>query len=233
VTASQVITALVAAIAGVAVSPVLCAAISRLHLRKGKEELVSMLARPWRSTPPTRRERFVVPAASALSLGAIGGWLGPNVRLVPFAFLALVVVVVTFIDIDHHRIPDRITLRAFPIAFVLIAVTAVVTGAPRGVIGALIGSLAFGGILFVFHLISPAGMGFGDVKLAFTLGLYVGWVNPFLVLHALMLGAVLGVVVAIPAVVKRGRKAAFPFGPTLCAGTLAAVIFSSALLPNL
>ena len=42
---------------------------------------------------------------------------------------------------------------------------------------ALIGSAAYFLLLFVTHLAYPAGMGFGDVKLALVMGLYLGWVG--------------------------------------------------------
>ena len=48
---------------------------------------------------------------------------------------------------------------------------------PHPVVGA-IGAAVFAGILLVLHLVSPAGLGFGDVKLGVLLGLYLGAVQP-------------------------------------------------------
>ena len=60
---------------------------------------------------------------------------------------------------------------------------------------AVIGSVAYFVLLLVPHLIYPRGMGFGDVKLALLMGLYLGWIypDPFrsgrLIMWALVLGS--------------------------------------------
>jgi leader peptidase (prepilin peptidase) / N-methyltransferase len=94
------------------------------------------------------------------------------------------------------------------------------------------------GILLVVHLISPAGMGFGDVKLAALLGVGLGWlaagyVTAFvLVVWALGIGAVAASVVGISLMAIQGlkRRTPIPFGPYLAFGGLFVVLLSRHLI---
>src|SRR5438445_210225 len=74
-------------------------------------------------------------------------------------------------------------------------------------------------LLLLVHLISPRGMGFGDVRLSFILGLYLGWLGAGHVALGLFLGFLLGSVAGIALVIvrRRSRKEAIPFGPFLAA----------------
>ena len=101
------------------------------------------------------------------------------------------------------------------------------------------GAAAYFLLLLVTHLIYPAGMGFGDVKLALVMGLYLGWLGwtdlePYLgplrlVLYALMLGCILGVVFGLAIRVLTRAKGAFPFGPALATACLVVVLFAADL----
>jgi leader peptidase (prepilin peptidase)/N-methyltransferase len=79
-------------------------------------------------------------------------------------------------------------------------------------------------------------MGFGDVKLALLMGLYLGWIyaDPFrsvaLIMWALVLGSLLGVLAGVGLAVILGRRAEFPFGRALALGCLLAITFSDALV---
>src|SRR6266542_636899 len=87
---------------------------------------------------------------------------------------------------------------------------------------------AAGALLFFYllFLVYPAGMGFGDVKFAPTLGMALGWLSwPVLAVGfflAFLLGGVVGIVAL--AVLRMGRKAAIPFGPWMAAGALLGVL---------
>lgn len=192
---------------------------------------------PWRAPcaacgTGVQRRRFAVQVLSALGFGLIAWHVGPHTTAVPFLFLTAVMVVVTVIDIEHHRIPDRVVFPAFAVAGVLITAVSLWRGEPGWIVSALIGSVAFFAVLAVFNLVYPQGMGFGDVKFALLLGLFLGWVDPLLVLYGLLLASATGIVMAIPTVVRRGRRAEFPFGPALCLGTLLAIVFAESLLPT-
>ncbi len=69
-------------------------------------------------------------------------------------------------------------------------------------------------------------MGFGDVKLSFTLGLALGWIGWGEVFLGLFLGFLYGAVIGMALIVARRPQgeAAVPFGPFLAAGTLTAIL---------
>ena len=121
----------------------------------------------------------------------------------------------TVYDIRQRRLPNALTL---PGAAVVLAVAAV-TG--HGV-PAVIGALALALLYLAVHLVAPAGMGAGDVKLAIGIGALTGcfgidaWV--LAALGAPVLTGVWAVAVAF-----RGRQSTVPHGPSMCAAAATAV----------
>lgn len=161
---------------------------------------------------------------------------GDSSVLVPLLVLGACLVAVSVIDLQLQRIPDRITFPTLALALPLIVVVSVQQDATDAIQAALIGSAAYFLLLFATHMAYPAGMGFGDVKLALVMGLYLGWVGwtplapvagPLrLVLYALMLGCVIGVVFGVATQVITRKRGAFPFGPALAMGCLIVVLFA-------
>ena len=82
----------------------------------------------------------------------------------------------------------------------------------------LIASAAAGGFLFVAWFVYPRGMGMGDVKLAFVLGIFLGRAVAPAMFAAFIAGALVGGLVIARMGVKDGRKAGIPFGPWLALG---------------
>ena len=162
----------------------------------------------------------------------------PVLLLVGYLFLATVLVTVSAIDIACFRLPDRIVLPSLAISLVIVVVESLRASHPRQILFALTGLGIYFGILLVFHLISPAGMGFGDVKLAAVMGLWLGWLAAgyatvfVLVLWALGIGAVAASVLGITLIAIQGinRRTPIPFGPYLAFGTLVVVLFTPHLL---
>jgi len=164
---------------------------------------------------------------------------GDSSLLVPLLVLGASLVAVSAIDLELLRIPDRITFPTLALALPLIVVVSVQQDTTDAIPAALIGSVAYFCLLFTTHMIYPAGMGFGDVKLALVMGLYLGWLGwtplapvggPLrLVLYALMLGCILGVVFGLAVQIVSKRRGAFPFGPALAAGCLVVVLFAADL----
>jgi leader peptidase (prepilin peptidase)/N-methyltransferase len=165
-----------------------------------------------------------VVVAVALTVTAPSVWDWPSRW-----FLAVVLVVLSVIDLRERRLPDPIVLPSVAIAFVLLSAAALLDGSPGRIPSSLLGAALFAGVLLVLHLASPAGLGFGDVKLGLLLGLYLGSVSVALVLWGLLLGSLCGAVVAIPVAVRaRDRRAGIPFGPALAAGTVLALVLAGA-----
>jgi leader peptidase (prepilin peptidase) / N-methyltransferase len=137
----------------------------------------------------------------------------------------LVLVPVALIDLDHHLIPNRITGPA--------AILAVVLGTvldPSGEPARLIAGAAAGGFFGLAALVSPRGMGMGDVKLAAVMGLLLGAsVAPALAI-ALLAGIAVGLVVMARREPGDRRGVGVPFGPFLAFGGLVALSAGHAII---
>jgi leader peptidase (prepilin peptidase) / N-methyltransferase len=140
--------------------------------------------------------------------------------------LAFVCVVLAVIDATTRLLPNRITYPAFPSIALLLALASLGIGEPGRLARALLAAAAVGALFLVLALISPRGMGLGDVKFAPTLGLALGWLSwPAVAVglfSAFLLGGVTGI--GAMALLRMGRKALMPFGPWLAAGALLGVL---------
>ncbi|HEY3259508.1 MAG TPA: A24 family peptidase [Pseudonocardiaceae bacterium] len=139
------------------------------------------------------------------------------------AAVAWLAVVLTATDLRHRRLPDAVTVPAYPVTAVLLAVAGLAGPGPG-----LAARAAAGGALLLavhagVHLAAPRQLGAGDVKLAGPIGAVLGAVS----WSALLAGPVLAAVVtAALAVALRGRTA--PHGPGLLAAALLAALFPAA-----
>ena len=162
-------------------------------------------------------------ATAALFAGAAAAFDRPYVAAVMAAFLA-VLLALALIDARHRILPNRIVYPAI-VGFALLVAAGALAGEGFDLRGALVGFLGYGGGLLLVALVSPRGMGMGDVKLAALIGLVVGSLGAGRVLVAAGVGILLGGLAAIAALLSgRGRKQAIPFGPFLAAGAAAAVL---------
>jgi leader peptidase (prepilin peptidase)/N-methyltransferase len=136
-----------------------------------------------------------------------------------------VMIAVTFIDLDHQIIPDELNIF---LLIVFIVANLFLTFVPwkDGVFGALAGSVP---LFLIVLLTGGAGMGMGDVKLMFVVGLYLGLWNTVLALFlSFIFGGFFGVLLLVTKI--KGRKDAIPFGPWLVLGTLTAIYFGQDLI---
>ncbi len=144
---------------------------------------------------------------------------------------------VSVIDIELLRLPDRIVLPSLLASLVIIPVVSVIDDATDTIRYALVGAGVYFGFLLLTHLIYPRGMGFGDVKLAAVMGLYVGWLAGttmqavVLVLWAMLIGFIGGSVIGLVMLVARRRSQPIPFGPFLALGAVITSLISTGLLP--
>jgi leader peptidase (prepilin peptidase)/N-methyltransferase len=137
---------------------------------------------------------------------------GPTLESLAAAVFCLALAIVTAADLDYRLIPNRVVLPASVVVLTLM------TTADPSAEWALC-ALAAGGGLFVVAFVYPAGMGMGDVKLAFLMGAALGRS----VLPALMLAMLLAVIPAVWLLVrhgKAGRTMGIPFGPFLALGSV-------------
>lgn len=158
---------------------------------------------------------------------------GVSVEAVVFAAFLWSLVVLTAIDLEHRLLPNRVVYPAFLGGWVCLSISALVNDDLASLRDAAIGMLVFGGFFFLVAFIYPAGMGGGDVKLAFVLGTFLGYLGgPGLVVVGMFLSFILGGVVGVAAMVlsDAGRKTQIPFGPFLALGTTIAVFAGQSIV---
>lgn len=143
-----------------------------------------------------------------------------------YLYLAAVGVALALIDLDVRRLPNALTLPSYGIAGALLGVAAFAGAGSAPFVRALLGMAALFGFYFLLVLVYPSGMGFGDVKLAGVLGLYLGWLGWGAVVVGAFSGFLLGALVGVGLMLFRGagRKAKIPFGPFMLLGALIGVL---------
>lgn len=158
--------------------------------------------------------------------GRPGWWL--PVPLVVTAFAVPLAVA----DLRHLRLPNVLTVAAYPAVGAAIGVAALQGGGSLGV-RALLGALVFAGVHAFVHLRAPGSLGAGDVKLAGSVGAVlgaVGWAS-------LAVGACLASVVTVGLATARAlsRRAlgerwrgGLPHGPGLLAAAWIVAVFPAA-----
>lgn len=133
-------------------------------------------------------------------------------------------VAVTLTDLERRIIPNKILLVA---AVLGVAIAAV--GDPGSLPERAIAAAAAGGLFFLAALAYPRGMGLGDVKLAATMGLFLGRDVAPAIFVALLTGSLVGL-----AMIARdgagARKQAIPFGPFLAFGGVVGLLLGSELI---
>ncbi len=144
-------------------------------------------------------------ALLALKFGA--SWF-----LLPHLVLGAALVALSVTDLYLYRIPDRIVFPTLVVSIALIVAISSGTGSSEMIVPALAGMLGYFGLLFVVWFIYPPGIGFGDVKLALLLGLFLGWsangeviFAAVFVAYALFLGCMLFALMSAVIIFARSR----------------------------
>jgi len=140
-------------------------------------------------------------------------------------------IALTMIDLDVQRLPNAIVLPLYPILLATLATGAFLADDASALLRAVIGGAALYALYYVLAFSYPAGMGFGDVKLAGLIGMVLGFISyPALIIGAFaafLLGGILGI--ALIARNRQARKRKIPFGPFMVLGALAAIFVSDPL----
>jgi len=161
-------------------------------------------------------------AVLALVLGRFGGQ--PDV--VAFGFFGVLGVALAAIDIAVQRLPDLLTLPAYPILITLLGGAAIAGHDFAALLRALLGGLALAGAYLVLALVRPGQIGGGDIKLAGVAGLALGWLGWPILIAGAALAFVLSAVVSLALLAARRvtLHSAICFGPFLLGGALLAML---------
>lgn len=180
----------------------------------------------------------LVELGTALFFGLVGWWVlvgllsgqsGGGTRLslsvlvpagIAYLYLAAVSVALALIDLESHRLPDKIVLPAYVAGAVLLGSAALIGGDTARFLTAGVGLAVLWLLYFLMAVFYPGGMGFGDVKLAGVLGMFLGWLGWGSLLvgafSAFLLGGVFALILLVTKRVT--RKGGIPFGPWMLVG---------------
>lgn len=161
-----------------------------------------------------------------LDSATAGTLVAAVLALVAYLYLAAISVALSLIDLDTHRLPNVIVLPAYLVGAVLLAASAVLSGDLSALLRAAIGGAVLGVAYLLMAVVAPGGMGFGDVKLAGVLGIFLGWIGwgALVVgsIAAFLLGGIFGIILIVAK--RGGRKTAIPFGPWMLLGAWIGIV---------
>jgi leader peptidase (prepilin peptidase)/N-methyltransferase len=161
-----------------------------------------------------------------------GAWPPREAALPALLYLAAVSIALAVIDIDTFRLPFWIVAPSYPVAAVLLAVASLTARDGGSVLRMLLGGAALWGVYRLLHAVYPGGMGYGDVRLAGVLGLYLGWLGWGTLVVGGFLGFLTGAVggLAVVALRRGGLKTSIPYGPYMLAGAWLAIPFGDTVV---
>jgi leader peptidase (prepilin peptidase)/N-methyltransferase len=207
-----------------------CGAAGLLGLVAG--DLANRLAGrfPWPAGVPLRsvaagpgpvalRRPLVEVATAVLFVLVVAGW-GVSWQVPAFLLLAAAGVLLTLVDLRHRLLPDRVVVPTLASGTVLLLVAALAEDTWPALLRALLGAAAAFAVFLVLAVVSPSGLGMGDVKLAAVLGLFLGWLGWGALLVGVVAGFVVQAAVAVVLLALRRvrRDSDLPFGPAMLVG---------------
>ncbi len=175
---------------------------------------------------------WLTPYATGVLLGAVSLAV-PSLAVLPaYLVFSSTMVLLTLTDLDTKLIPNRILGPATIIASGLLIVGGIISGERFGLLWAVAGGTAYFGVMFILALISRGGLGFGDVKMSFLIGIFAGYLSLGHVVVAGVGAFLLGGVVALVLLVTRrsSRKDSIPFGPFMTVAGIGAVLLGDAII---
>lgn len=142
---------------------------------------------------------------------------------VALLFISLLVII-NVSDIAYMIIPDKVLLFFLPL-LTIARVFSPLDPWWDSIVGAILGF----GILYLIAIVSRGGMGGGDIKLFFLIGLVLGWLNTLLTLFlASFIGMIIGIVVL--KVRGKGRKTPVPFGPSIAIAAIIVYFYGASMV---
>jgi len=170
----------------------------------------------------------IVEVLTALMFAGAWWYYGPSLLLVARVVFGCALIVLFAIDLEHHLLPNAITLPGIAVGFVFSFFT------EPGWLASLVGILLGGGILYAtaeayYRIRGEEGLGMGDVKMLAMVGAFLGWQLTFM---TLMLASIAGSVIggAMILLQRGGMKTALPFGTFLAVGAALAATVGLPLL---
>jgi leader peptidase (prepilin peptidase) / N-methyltransferase len=202
-----------AGVLGLALSPV-----AEILIAKHLPRLGSLPALPIRITTA---------ALTGLACAVFSLRFGISLALPAFIFLAALGVQLARIDVALHLLPNPLVLLLLAGGFLLFLMPGLFNKQADDLLRAALGAIILFAGYLILGLISPGGIGMGDVKLAAPVGLYLGYLGWSQLLYGGLLGFVLNGLVTVLILSRKGRNRApeVPHGPSMLGATAAATLF--------
>ena len=177
------------------------------------------------------RKLFWVELATAVIFALLYWHYGLSPELGIMIFYACIFIIIFVVDLEHGLILNKVVYPGMVVALLLALLPQpwltrwTVTGIANAALG---GGIGFG-IFFLIAVVFRGGMGWGDVKLAALIGLATGFPLVFL---SIIMGVILGGIVAVALVIakKRKRRRTIPFGPFLALAAMITLLWGSNIL---
>jgi leader peptidase (prepilin peptidase)/N-methyltransferase len=170
----------------------------------------------------------VVEALTAVMFALAWWYYGPSPLFVSRVVFGCALIMLFAIDLEHHLLPNVITLPGIVVGFIFSLWT------EPGWVASLVGLLVGGGVLWLvaevyYRVRHEEGLGMGDVKMLAMVGAFLGWQ---LTLMTLMLASLSGTVIGLGLIATKrgGLKYALPFGTFIALGAAAAATIGPAAL---
>ncbi len=212
---THLLLALGAALLGAALSPITERLIAKLVPRLGEA--------------PHLRTRITTAALTGGVCAAFAAHFGSALSLPAFLLLAVLGVQLARIDVALHLLPNPLVLTLLAGGILLLLLPGVIGKQSDDLLRAALGAVILFAAYLILGLISPGGIGMGDVKLAAPVGLYLGYLGWSHLLYGGLLGFVLNGFITVIVLSRKGRDKAseVPHGPSmLSALTVVALLFS-------
>lgn len=174
----------------------------------------------------------IVEAGTAVLFVATAALIGPAWTLPAFLWFLSLTVVLILTDLDHFRLPNRIMLPGTVVGVVVLTGGAALDGRIGDIPEALASGVGYFALMLLIAIVARGGFGFGDVKLAFVLGVFTGYGGWGLTVLAAFGGFFIGGITSVVLIVTkvRSRKDFIPFGPAMMVASWVAITWGNSIL---
>ncbi|WP_458781446.1 prepilin peptidase [Arthrobacter sp. D3-16] len=171
---------------------------------------------------PSTRTRITTAAVTAALCAALTLRMGMDWSLPAFLALAVLAVQLARIDLAHHLLPNPLVLALLIAGLAFFGVSSSASAGWADLVRAIAGAAILFLVYLVLALVSPSGIGMGDVKLAAPVGLFLGYLGWGQLFYGGTLGFVLGGLASVILVATKGarKNAEVAFGPSMLAALL-------------
>jgi leader peptidase (prepilin peptidase) / N-methyltransferase len=173
---------------------------------------------------------WVLEVVTAAVLALVCARFADSAAVLAFGFFGALGVALSAVDVAVSRLPDKLTLPAYPVLTGLLGIAAIAGHDGAAFVRALLGGVALTCVYFLLAVLRPGQLGAGDVKLAGLTGLALGWLGwPVLILGAALAFVLSGFAsLGLLAARRISLRGSICFGPFMLGGALVAILVSGA-----